>query len=153
MIVRLSFIRFGKKNRPLQVSIDNIIAMGAIFHGGLSFPKGVHVDGTVVGPVTAAGADSAVLVGATGRIEGQVVSQTVVIAGTVVGDIRCVHVSVKSGATVNGTIFAASLEIEKGAKIQGSCQSDPDYTPFSVTASMAPALNDDVMDGPRVMNG
>lgn len=141
-----------KKSRPLQVSIDNIIAMGAIFHGGLSFPKGVHVDGTVLGPVTAAGADSAVLVGATGRIEGQVVSQTVVIAGTVVGDIRCEHVSVKSGATVNGTIFAASLEIEKGAKIQGSCQSDPDYTPFPAP-SMTPALNDDLMDDQRVING
>lgn len=145
----------GKKSRPLQVSIDNIIAMGAIFQGGLSFPKGVHVDGTVLGPVTALGENSAVLVGATGRIEGQVVSQTVVIAGTVEGDIRCVHVSVKSGATVLGTIFAASLEIEKGAKIQGSCQSDPNYTPFTAaTAALAPALNDDVIDdAQRVING
>lgn len=123
---------FGFKlfNRPVQVTVKHIISQGARLIGNFCFTDGVCVEGTLVGPVNSVGKHTSVLVGIDGVIEGPVVSDTVIIVGTIIGDINCSKVILKGGGHVVGNIKTAFLEVEKGAIFKGSCCCEEGYSPF-----------------------
>ena len=63
---------------------------------------------------------SALTVGETGAVKGEVVAESVVVRGTVEGRIRGRKVQLCTGAKVRGDIFHASLAIEPNAIFEGA---------------------------------
>jgi cytoskeletal protein CcmA (bactofilin family) len=76
----------------------------------------LDINGQIEGDVRA----SALTVGETGAIKGEVVAESVVVRGTVEGRIRARKVQLCSGAKVRGDIFHASLAIEPNAIFEGA---------------------------------
>jgi cytoskeletal protein CcmA (bactofilin family) len=63
---------------------------------------------------------SALTVGETGAVKGEVIAESVVVRGTVEGRIRGRKVQLCTGAKVRGDIFHASLAIEPNAIFEGA---------------------------------
>ena len=76
----------------------------------------LDINGQIEGDVRA----SALTVGETGAVKGEVVAESVVIRGTVEGRIRGRKVQLCTGAKVRGDIFHASLAIEPNAIFEGA---------------------------------
>lgn len=76
----------------------------------------IDINGQIEGDVRA----SALTVGETGAVKGEVIAETVVIRGTVEGRIRGRKVQLCTGAKVRGDIFHASLAIEPNAIFEGA---------------------------------
>lgn len=97
-----------------------MIGEGVRLNGKIEAPGSVHVHGIVDGEVVA----SEVHVGQSGRIEGSISAQNVDVFGYVGDSVSASKsVSVRSGATVVGNIKYQTIEIESGARIEGSLQS------------------------------
>lgn len=97
-----------------------MIGEGVRLNGKIEASGCVHVHGVVDGEVVA----SEVHVGQSGRIEGSISAQNVDVFGYVGDSVSASKsVSVRSGATVVGNIKYQTIEIESGARIEGSLQS------------------------------
>jgi Integral membrane protein CcmA involved in cell shape determination len=108
------------KQQSLQINdqqISSIIGEGYIFTGELTGPSVIRIEGKVIGNVNV---DAGVILGENGIIEGDIKSQSVIIYGTVNGNIKTAHLEVKKNGCINGNIAADSLEIELGAKYNGT---------------------------------
>ncbi|WP_395735946.1 polymer-forming cytoskeletal protein [Prosthecobacter sp.] len=85
--------------------------------GSLTFSKALQMDGSIVGDVHSSGP---LVIGEQAVIKGTVNTQSVVVCGSVEGNItvqdRC---EVKSTAIVMGNITAATFSIEEGATFCG----------------------------------
>jgi cytoskeletal protein CcmA (bactofilin family) len=91
--------------------------------GTLTFSQELLLEGRVEGDVTSTGP---LIIGEKGFVKGTVTTRSVVVCGHVEGNItvqeRC---EVKSTATVQGNITAATLVIEAGATFCGRSQVRP----------------------------
>lgn len=89
----------------------------------------IDINGQIEGDVRA----SALTVGETGAVKGEVIAESVVIRGTVEGRIRGRKVQLCTGAKVRGDIFHASLAIEPNAIFEGAVKhaQDPMADPTS----------------------
>ena len=76
----------------------------------------IDINGQIEGDVRA----SALTVGETGAVKGEVIAESVVVRGTVEGRIRGRKVQLCTGAKVRGDIFHASLAIEPNAIFEGA---------------------------------
>ena len=76
----------------------------------------LDINGQIEGDVRA----SALTVGETGAVKGEVIAESVVIRGTVEGRIRGRKVQLCTGAKVRGDIFHASLAIEPNSIFDGT---------------------------------
>ena len=112
---------FKKNNKQTQLEINQqqistIIGEGYTFTGELQGASVIRIEGKVIGNVNVEGG---VVLGETGMIEGNVTSQSVIIFGTVKGNIKTAQLEIKKTGTVNGDISADSLEIQLGAQYNG----------------------------------
>ena len=106
--------------RP-QVAVDTLIGAKVTLRGDVVFSGGLHVDGTVVGTISAEpGAEALLVVSEKGRIEGEVRVPHVVIDGTVKGDIHAPgKVELAARARIEGNIHYRLLEMAAGAEVNG----------------------------------
>jgi cytoskeletal protein CcmA (bactofilin family) len=94
------------------------IDQGSDFEGKLSFKDTVRIDGHFRGEITS---ENTLIVGETGEVEATIRSRTVMIGGTVDGNIKASHQLVlHKSAVVNGDVEAGSLVVEDGAVLNGS---------------------------------
>jgi cytoskeletal protein CcmA (bactofilin family) len=100
----------ASRSGPSIISADVKIVGKVISQGELD------INGQIDGDVRA----SALTVGETGAVKGEVVAESVVIRGTVEGRIRARKVQLCTGAKVRGDIFHASLAIEPNAIFEGA---------------------------------
>lgn len=112
---------FKRKNKQqsLQINdqqISTIIGEGYIFTGELQGSSVIRIEGKVIGNVNV---DSGVILGENGIIEGNIISKSVIIYGTVTGNIKTTQLEIKKTAHIDGDITADTLEIELGAKYNG----------------------------------
>ena len=109
------------KNR-LNNAVTTLVGPDARITGNLLFGRGCHVAGLVQGDVLASSDKKTELtVAKGGKIEGNARAATMLIQGTVLGDLRCSGtVSLASAARVEGSIEYREIEIEKGAVVTGS---------------------------------
>ncbi len=121
-----------------------IIAEGLNIEGTVSAEGLVEVHGEIEGELNC----SALHVSEKGRIIGKIVSQDVVVNGTVDGPIHGVDVCLQSKARVTGDVHHKSFVIEKGAFFDGrSKQKDmPDKDKSAKTTAKRDAAS-------RVQNG
>lgn len=96
-----------------------LVPGGGRFEGVVAFRGEARVDGAVEGRVEGSGRLS---VGASGRIEGDVEVDALVLGGTIEGDVRVRDTAtLEGGATLRGTLEAGLLEMADGAVLEGRC--------------------------------
>jgi len=110
---------FGVPRRRAD-SIDTLIGAGTRFDGDLVFAGGLRIDGDVRGNVLAApGAASVLVIGATGRVRGDLRAARMVVSGEVAGSIDAAGLlEVLPGARITGELRYGALEVHPGAVLQ-----------------------------------
>ena len=110
------FVRARKE--PSDVA--SVIGSGVSIEGDVCFSGVLRVDGTVRGKISALPGQSATLiVGAGGRVDGEVAVTNLVVHGTLDGVMtRCGNVELASTARVAGHLYYASIDVSPGAIIQ-----------------------------------
>ncbi len=114
-------------NKAKQIKINTLIGKGSDIAGNFSAQGSARIDGKIVGDVTVA---DALIVGATGNINGNVTAKSVVIGGVVLGDVTAPEkIELTATAKVLGDISTKVIVIDENAVFQGNCnmnQSDAD---------------------------
>jgi cytoskeletal protein CcmA (bactofilin family) len=111
---------FGRESRR-STRIDILIGKTARIQGDVDFSGGLHLDGQVTGNVRAQGEEeSSLSVSETGCIDGSVISPSVVLDGTVRGDIHArTRLILGAHAKVQGDVYYGVIETSLGAEILG----------------------------------
>lgn len=105
--------------KKAETKISTIIGKGAVLDGDFTAEGSVRMDGTVEGNVTVTGQ---LLVGATGKIHGNIDAQAVVIGGEVTGSVKAPErAELTSTARVIGDIRTGVIVIDEKAIFQGKC--------------------------------
>ena len=105
-----------------------ILGKEARFSGTLTFEGAVRIDGRFEGEVIT---DDLLLVGPGADVRATLRVGTVVINGSVEGDIHAtVSVVVKAPARLKGNVVAPTLVIEEGVTFDGSCLMSQDNAPL-----------------------
>ena len=98
-------------------SLSAFIDQGSEFEGKLSFKDTVRIDGTFRGEIAS---ENTLVVGESGEIFATVRSRTVVIAGSVTGDVvASERLVLQKTARLEGDVQAGSLQMEDGAILNG----------------------------------
>ncbi len=111
----------SKGSTNTSVGVETLIGRQTEILGDVRFTGGLHVDGKVKGKVIASSDKaSALSVSEHGTIEGDVRVPTVVLNGSVTGDVHASQkISISSKARVNGNVFYRIIEMESGAQVNG----------------------------------
>ncbi len=112
----------GRKHKSSGAKVDTIIGQQTRIEGDIHFTGGLHVDGMIKGNVIAeAGSESVLTVSEHGCIEGDVRVPTVIMNGTVTGDVRSDdRIELSTKAEVNGNVYYNMIEMAMGAAVNGS---------------------------------
>jgi len=112
----------GKKTKSAGGRVDTIIGQQTRIEGDVHFNGGLHVDGFIKGAVIAeVGSDSVLTVSEHGSIQGEVRVPTLILNGTVDGDVRSdEHVELAAKARVDGDVYYKLIEMAMGATVNGS---------------------------------
>ncbi|RTL19205.1 MAG: polymer-forming cytoskeletal protein [Rhodocyclaceae bacterium] len=98
-----------------------IIGEGVRLNGKIDAPGTVLVNGAVDGDVAA----QDIRIGVSGRVNGSLTAQNIDLAGQAGQTIAAVkHLVIRAGAIVTGNIKYQSIEIEAGARIEGTLESN-----------------------------
>lgn len=98
-------------------ALSAFIDQGSEFEGKLSFKDTVRIDGCFRGEIAS---ENTLVVGESGEIFATVRSRTVVIAGSVTGDVMAKErLVLQKTARLEGDVEAGSLQMEDGAVLNG----------------------------------
>jgi len=112
---------FGKKDDDGgKIShITNQFMDGTVIHGDVKAANDIRIDGLVVGSVQAT---AKLVVGKTGKIDGDIKCASADIEGRIIGDMEVREVLIlKATAVVDGNITVNKLVVEMGARLNGKC--------------------------------
>jgi len=99
--------------------VHNVLAGGTVVTGKIVTESDFRLDGCVEGDINCKGK---IVVGPKGSIIGNIISDQAEILGKVEGSIRIREKLIfKSSASIKGDVYIQTLEIEPGAKFNGSC--------------------------------
>ena len=112
----------GKKPKVANTRVDTIIGQQTRIEGDIHFTGGLHVDGRIKGAVMAeAGSASVLTVSENGRIEGDIRVPTVILNGTVSGDVHSdERIELAAKARVDGDVYYKLIEMAMGATVNGN---------------------------------
>lgn len=112
----------GKKVKTASAKVDTIIGQQTRIEGDIHFTGGLHIDGHIKGSIIAGeGSGSVLTVSEHGSIEGNVQVPTVILNGTVTGDVRSEErIELATKAQVNGDVYYKLIEMAMGAAVNGS---------------------------------
>jgi cytoskeletal protein CcmA (bactofilin family) len=97
--------------------INTLLGKGSEFEGKLTFEGTVRIDGTLKGQVFS---EDVLIVGEGARLEAEVDIGSIIIQGTVVGNIRAKKsIEILAPGRVKGDITTPSLQIDKGVIFEG----------------------------------
>jgi cytoskeletal protein CcmA (bactofilin family) len=98
----------------------NLLGSGTEVTGDIRSNGDIRIDGTITGSINSSGK---VVVGSTGRVEGEIFCMNADISGEVSARIKVSELlSLKSSARVVGDIITNKLAIEPGAVFTGACK-------------------------------
>jgi cytoskeletal protein CcmA (bactofilin family) len=125
---------FGRRKQT-TMRIDTLLGKAANLQGDLEFAGGLHLDGRINGNVRSSAADGGALsVSESGFIEGRVEVTSIVMNGTVNGDmIARERLVLGEKARVNGNVHYGVIEMASGAVITGK------LIPLNSDGNSAPA--------------
>lgn len=126
---------FGKKNE--QIKLGTLIGESTELGGNLSAKGSARVDGHVEGDVTVEGT---LIVGASGRISGNVSAEAVLIGGEVLGNVSAPKkAELTASAKVLGDIATAVIVIDEHAVFQGRVDMNQEVPNKKAAAAKKPA--------------
>jgi cytoskeletal protein CcmA (bactofilin family) len=116
-----------RSQQQRSANVDTLVGQHTEIVGDLRFAGGLHVDGVVKGNLAAEDESQSVLsLSQHGRIEGEVRVPTIVLDGTVVGDVySCGKLEVGAHAEVQGNIHYNLIELAVGATVNGQMMREP----------------------------
>jgi len=111
---------FGRRKQT-STRIDTLLGRTSTLNGDLDFSGGLHLDGRVNGNVRSTAPDGGALsVSESGFIEGAVEVTSIVMNGTVNGDMHArERLVLGEKARVNGNVYYGVIEMAPGAVITG----------------------------------
>ena len=116
-------------------AVDTLIGRQTEIQGDVRFSGGLYVDGTIKGKVIAGMEKSATLtLSETGAIEGDVRVPTIVLNGSVTGDVYAADkITLAAKARVTGNVYYKVLEMQGGAQVNGQLVHDKGGAPAALT--------------------
>ncbi len=125
-------MKTGKKKRE---EIDTIIGPHTYFEGTLSCRKGFRIDGRLKGKIEC---DGSLVIGSEGKVEGEIVADSVFIAGELTGNVTAKnHLELTENGKVYGDITTAKLVIDQGVIFEGRCRMFPQQDILGSSDSLA----------------
>lgn len=110
------------ENKEKKTTI-NSIGEGTVLTGEINSGGDIRIDGLLKGGVKV---DGKLVLGPSGKIEGEVECEEAIIAGELRAKIKTKNLlTLKSTAKLYGDIFSGKLQIEPGAVFTGSCSMGP----------------------------
>jgi len=107
------------KDSRIDSKLDTLVGQGATFEGNIVIEGGARIDGKLKGKVNAKGT---VVVGKTGKVDGEITAKSAVIGGEVKGIIKVQdRVEFESGAKFDGEVYCKTLVVQEGVIFDGSC--------------------------------
>src|SRR5574340_398864 len=112
---------FKKKNQeqPLEINqneISTLIGEGYVITGELRGASVIRIEGKIIGNVVVEGGS---VLGEKGVIEGDIMTKSAIIYGTVSGNVKTTQLEIKKSGYVSGDIVTETLQIELGAQYNG----------------------------------
>lgn len=109
----------AKTNEDPSGGLHNVLAAGTVLTGTIVTESDFRLDGRVEGEINCKGK---IVIGPKGSVKGNIMTDNAEIFGNVEGSIRArERLILKSSAVIKGDIFIQTLEIEPGAKLNGTC--------------------------------
>ena len=107
--------------RTKTPKVSTVIGQGTEITGNIIFSGGLHLDGKVIGNVTGEeGTSSVITVSDQGVIEGDLQVDSLVLNGTVTGNVHGrQQVELAPAARITGTVYYRLLEMAMGAEVSG----------------------------------
>ncbi len=101
--------------------VNTVIGQGTDIVGDVTFRGGLHLDGQIIGNVQSeTEVMSAITISDQGRVEGNIRVDSLVLNGTVVGDVYgAQRVELAAAARVTGTVYYRTLTMAPGAEVNG----------------------------------
>lgn len=111
---------FNKSNNTTTESVSiNLIGNGTSITGDINSNGDVRIDGMLKGNITTSGK---LVVGPTGKIEGNVNCQNADVSGEIHGKLTIAEMlSLKASAKILGDIITGKISIEPNATFTGTC--------------------------------
>ena len=113
-------IMFKKKSKDFSVEkISTIIGADVVMTGKLETKETTRIEGMFKGDVMS---ESTLIIGTTGKVEGNIKAMNVLIAGSVTGNMNVTErIEASASGKIYGDIHAKSLFIDEKAVFQGQC--------------------------------
>jgi cytoskeletal protein CcmA (bactofilin family) len=122
---------FSSGDNKLQeistTDISTIIGEGTVINGDVSFKGGLHVDGKVMGNISAeADSKTTLTISKLGAVQGNVDVPIVIIDGAVEGDVSATErVQLVANARITGNVSYNLIEMSVGAEVNGQLVRHP----------------------------
>ena len=108
------------KYNETEAATINLISSGTDITGDVKSNGDIRIDGTLTGSLNTKGK---VVIGPTGKVNGEVVCKNSEVSGIVEGKIIVSQLlNLKASSKINGDIATSKLSIEPGAKFTGNCK-------------------------------
>jgi len=108
------------KNNEIEPAAINLISNGTDITGDIRSTGDIRIDGTLSGNLDTKGK---VVIGATGKVRGEVLCRNSEVSGSVEGKISVSQLLIlKASSKIFGDIATSKLSIEPGAKFTGNCK-------------------------------
>lgn len=122
---------FGKKqdSEARREKIDTLLGKNTTIDGDISINGGIHIEGVVKGAVCSDDNASVLIVSETGHIHGDVRVSSLILNGSIDGDIYAGKVELFDKARINGDIHYTLLELAVGAEVNGKLVREDDRKP------------------------
>ncbi len=115
------------KKASSEQGSQTLISPNAQVSGDVVFNGGLHVQGKVVGNVTADEQGGRLVIGSTGAVEGEIHVPRVIINGRVKGDVHAgEHLELAEKAVIEGNVFYTMIEMVMGARVNGKLVREED---------------------------
>ena len=117
---------WGSNDKIKSSKIETLVGQSIEVTGDVKFSGGLHLDGKIIGNVTAEESkDSVLIISDMGRVEGDVSVSCAVINGEVVGNVYASEKLELSGrARITGNVHYNLLEMASGAEVNGKMLHD-----------------------------
>lgn len=124
----------NSSGKETQTGMATIIAGGTEIHGNIESKGDIRVDGILIGNLTTS---SKVLVGASGKITGDVHALQADVLGEINGNVRVAELLyLKNNCVVNGNLYAGQLQVDATAAFNGECHMGAAATSSSSMANV-----------------
>jgi cytoskeletal protein CcmA (bactofilin family) len=107
-----------RKRNGESSKLDTLIGPNTTLKGSLKTEGSLTVEGRIHGDVEAKGE---IVVGGSGKIEADILADSVKVGGHIVGEISaCRRLEITETGRVTGDVNAASITVKEGGKLDGS---------------------------------